>query len=180
VSRHQRASEDTHQRVWHQVETFCAPNSLDRVSDFVWVSDSCEFAARPGTALCVSRGLLIERAAKVFHDQYGPLPTRIGASLRQAGGGFGDRKFLEAQQDARQLGDAFDTYGKTLKAIQFPERAKTAADNLTKATEAGKVVMVNAAGFFSKDQMQATLDQYRPQVEAAIDKEEKALRAALK
>lgn len=121
-----------------------------------------------------------ERAAKSFHDQYGPVSTQVSASLRQAGGGIGDSRFLEAQQAARQLSDAFDTYGKALKAIAFPERAKTAADDLTKATEAGKILMVNAAGFFSKDQMQATLDQYRPQVEKSIREDETALRAALK
>ena len=120
-----------------------------------------------------------EQAAKVFHDRYGPLSTHMTTSLRQAGGGFGDRKYLEAQQDAKQLGEAFDTYGKALAAIAFPEGAKAAVTKLTDATRAGQVLMVNAAGFFSKDQMQATLEQYQPQVESAITNDEKALRAAL-
>ena len=57
--------------------------------------------------------------------------------------------------------------------------SKAPADKLTKATEAGKILMVNAAGFFTKDQMQATLDQYRPQLEKSIREDETALRAAL-
>ena len=121
-----------------------------------------------------------ERAAKAFHDQYGPGSQQLTKDLQQASGGFTDAKYIAAQQDSRKLGDAFDTYGKAVKAIQFPDKAKSAAGDLGKATDAGKLVFVNAAGFFDKNQMQSTLDQYRPEVESALDKAEKALRAALK
>jgi hypothetical protein len=48
-----------------------------------------------------------------------------------------------------------------------------------KDTKAGKVVMVNAAGFFGKSGMQQTLDQYQRPLESLVDSDEKALRSAL-
>jgi len=121
-----------------------------------------------------------ERAAKAFHDVYTPASKDMTEKLKlAAGGGFGDTSYTEATSDARKLGDAFDAYGKAVRAIQVPAGAKPAAEELGKATDAGKLIMVNSAAFFSAAQMQATLDQYRPQVEALVAKAEESLRAAL-
>jgi hypothetical protein len=118
-----------------------------------------------------------EAAAKTFADTYTPAAADVGGKMT---GRFGDSSLGEAQQDARKISAAYDAYGKALGAITFPDGAKPAVADLVKATEAGKLVWVNAAGFFSGSAMKALLDNYRPQVEASVTKAEEALRTALK
>ena len=120
-----------------------------------------------------------ERAAKAFHQQYDTLAPKVADELGKASGGFSDPSFTAAQLDARKLGEAFDAYGKAIAAVAFPEQAKAAAGDLVKATQAGGIVWTNAAGFFAKDQMQATLDKYQKQVESALAEREQTLRSAL-
>lgn len=120
-----------------------------------------------------------EQAAETFHDKYDSLSQQLDQHLAQASGGFGDSSFSAAQQDARRLADAFVAYGDAIKAISFPEPAKPAAADLVKATDGGKLIMVNVAGFFTKSQMQRAVDEFGPQVESLIDRREGALRTAL-
>lgn len=120
-----------------------------------------------------------EQAAEQFHSQYEPLAQQLDTNLDRAGGGLMDAGLLTAQQDARALGDLFDIYGEALAAIEFPAEAEQAATQLANAIEAGKVLMVNAAAFFSKGPMESTLDDLQPKTEALLAEREEALRQAL-
>ncbi|WP_326552896.1 hypothetical protein [Micromonospora sp. NBC_01813] len=120
-----------------------------------------------------------EQAAEQFNSQYEPLARQLDSNMDRAGGGLMDAGLLTAQQDARALGDLFDTYGEALAAIEFPAEAEQAATQLANAIEAGKILMVNAAQFFAKGPMQSTLDNLQPETEDLIAEREEALRQAL-
>jgi len=120
-----------------------------------------------------------EQAAERFHSQYEPLARQLAANVDRAGDGLLDAVLLTAQQDARALADLFVTYGEALAAIEFPAEAEQAATQLANAVTAGRVLMVNAAGFFSKGPMESALDELQPQTEAIIAEREQALRQAL-
>jgi hypothetical protein len=120
-----------------------------------------------------------ERSAKTFHDRYRGLSDQLGRDLPRAGEGFGDHGFVTASLDVRKLGEAFDAYGKAVAAIRFPDRDKAPAADLVDAIRLGSTTMYNAADSFGRDAMKAILDQYRPQIDSAVDNAEKALRKAL-
>jgi len=120
-----------------------------------------------------------EQAAEQFHSRYEPLAGQLATNVDRAGDGLMDAGLLTAQQDARALADLFVTYGEALAAIEFPAEAEQAATQLANAVEAGRVLMVNAAGFFSKGPMVSILDDLQPRTEAVIAEREQALRQAL-
>jgi hypothetical protein len=121
-----------------------------------------------------------ERAATRFHDVYTPTSKDLNEKLSlSGGGGFGDESYFAVTTQARKLSDAFEAYGTALGAIEFPADAKPAADKLGQSIEAGKVLMVNAAAFFSTAPIQAILDEYASQIETAVAADETSLRAAL-
>ncbi|MFY1699307.1 hypothetical protein [Solwaraspora sp. WMMA2101] len=120
-----------------------------------------------------------EQAAERFHSRYEPLARQLETNLDRAGAGMFDPGLATAQQDARALADLFDEYGTALAAIEFPADAEQAATQLTNAVEAGKILWVNAAGFFDKGPMESILDELQPQTEATIADREEALRQAL-
>lgn len=120
-----------------------------------------------------------EQAAEQFHSRYEPLSRQLATNLDRAGAGMFDPGLATAQQDARALADLFDEYGTALAAIEFPADAEQAATQLANAVEAGKVLMVNAAGFYAKGPMASILDELQPQTEATITEREQALREAL-
>ncbi|WFE29308.1 hypothetical protein O7623_09000 [Solwaraspora sp. WMMD791] len=120
-----------------------------------------------------------EQAAEQFHSRYEPLARQLETNLDRAGAGMFDPGLATAQQDARALADLFDEYGTALAGIEFPADAEPAATQLANAVEAGKVLWVNAAGFFDKGPMESLIDELRPQTEAAIAEREESLRQAL-
>ncbi|MFY1637617.1 hypothetical protein ACN27F_30825 [Solwaraspora sp. WMMB335] len=120
-----------------------------------------------------------DEAAERFHSQYEPLAEQLAANLNRAGDGLLDPGLSAAQQDARALADLFVAYGEALAAIEFPAEAEQAATQLANAIEAGRILMVNAAGFFSKAPLESTLDELQPRTEAVIAEREQALRQAL-
>ena len=122
-----------------------------------------------------------EQAAAAFHDVYTPTAKDLTKQLALSGdsGGSGDKPNADATKDAGKLADAFAAYGKALSAIEFPADSKEAADELIRETTAGRLLMVNAAAFISIGEMQAALDQYRPQIETGVANAESSLRATL-
>jgi hypothetical protein len=124
-------------------------------------------------------GEQFEKAAKTFHDEYEPTSKDLATKMAGAQGGFADPSFTAAQQDAKNLSDAFTAYSKAVKAIQFPEAAKAAAADVAKAADAGQFVMINSASVFGVDEMKGLLAQHQPQVENALATAERKLRAAL-
>jgi hypothetical protein len=120
-----------------------------------------------------------ERAAEQFHSRYEPLAKQLATNMDRATNAPMNAGLLAAQQDAEALGDLFVAYGEALAAIDFPTEAEQAATQLADAVEAGRNLMVNAAGYFFKRPMASILDELQPRIEAVIAEREVALREAL-
>ncbi|WFE20917.1 hypothetical protein O7621_24095 [Solwaraspora sp. WMMD937] len=69
--------------------------------------------------------------------------------------------------------------GPTAEFEQAAEQFHSRYEPLADAVEAGRVLMVNPAGFFSKGPMESILDDLRPRTEAVTAEREQALRQAL-
>lgn len=118
-------------------------------------------------------------ASDAFHSRLDQLSSSMEGHLSLAREGFGDPEFRKATTDAKALADLYDGYNKDVQAIEVPDAAESARAALLRATEAGRILMVNAAGFFSKSAMKTALDRLWPQVKTALTRAEDDLRAAL-
>ena len=120
-----------------------------------------------------------DAAYTAFHSQYDSRANQLTMHLDQAGDSPGDPKFMMAAGDAKALADDYQMYSAAVKAIAMPPTATGGQTRVVQAASAGDFLMTQAAAFFGKAGMKATLDADWPQVKTELAQAEATTRSAL-